>query len=63
VKSWETIADDLSKAGWSWRCLSTVDREGRTIWIVDAHRDDGQRFVVHADEKRTAFLELEAADW
>jgi hypothetical protein len=33
--------------------------EGRTIWIVDAHRDDRKRFVVHADEKLTAFLELE----
>jgi hypothetical protein len=29
------------------------------IWIADAHRDDGKRFVVHADEKLTAFLELE----
>jgi hypothetical protein len=28
---------------------------------VDAHRDDGQRFIVRADEKLTAFLELEAA--
>ena len=34
---------------------------GRTIWIADAHRDDGKRFVVHADEKLTAFLELESA--
>ena len=34
---------------------------GRTIWIADAHRDDGKRFVVHADEKLTAFLELVAA--
>jgi hypothetical protein len=38
-----------------------VDSEGRTLWIVDAHRGDGQRFVVHADEKLTAFLELELA--
>jgi hypothetical protein len=30
-----------------------------SIWIVDAHRDDGKRFVVRADEKLTAFLELE----
>ena len=30
-------------------------------WIIDAHRDDGKRFVVHADEKLTAFLELESA--
>jgi hypothetical protein len=25
------------------------------------HRDDGKRFVVHADEKLTAFMELESA--
>jgi hypothetical protein len=30
-----------------------------SIWIVDAHRDDGRRFIVHADEKLTAFVELE----
>jgi hypothetical protein len=35
--------------------------EARTIWIADAHRGDGKRFVVRADEKLTAFLELEAA--
>jgi hypothetical protein len=38
-----------------------VDFEGRTIWITDAHRDDGKRFIVRADEMLTAFLELEAA--
>jgi hypothetical protein len=27
---------------------------------ADAHRDDGKRFIVHADEKLTAFLELES---
>jgi hypothetical protein len=37
-----------------------VDREGRTIWIADAHRGDGKRYVVRADEKLTAFVELEA---
>jgi hypothetical protein len=30
------------------------------IWIADAHRGDGKRFVVHADEKLTAVVELEA---
>jgi hypothetical protein len=39
----------------------SVDSQGRTIWIVDAHRGDGKRFVVRADEKLTAFLELETA--
>jgi hypothetical protein len=61
VKNWEVIADNLSKAGWSWGCVSAVDSEWRTIWIVDAHRDDGRRFVVRADEELTAFLELESA--
>jgi len=37
-----------------------VDREGRTICIADAH-SDGKRFVVRADEKLTAFVELERA--
>ncbi|HEY3137712.1 MAG TPA: hypothetical protein VGL29_16915 [Blastocatellia bacterium] len=32
-----------------------------TIWIVDAHRNDGKRFVVRANEKLAAFLELESA--
>jgi hypothetical protein len=40
--------------------VSQVDSNGRTIWIADAHRDDGQRFVVRADEKLTAFTELES---
>jgi len=61
VKDWEIIADRLSAAGWSWGCVSALDREGRTIWIADAHRDDGRRFVVRADEKLTAFVELEKA--
>jgi hypothetical protein len=61
VKYWEIIADKLSKAGWSWGwgCVSAIDPNGRTIWIADAHRDNGKRFVVHAEEKLTAFLELE----
>ena len=59
MKYWETIADKLSKAGWSWGCISAVESNGQTIWIVDAHRDNGRRFVVRSDEKLAAFLELE----
>jgi hypothetical protein len=43
--------------------VSAVDFEGRTIWITDAHRGDGKRFIVRADEKLTAFVELESAIW
>jgi len=38
--------------------LPLAERE-RTIWIADAHRDDGRRFIVQADEKLSAFVELE----
>jgi hypothetical protein len=61
VKYWELVADKLSKAGCRWGCVSAVDSNGRTIFVVDAHCGDGERFVVHADEKLTAFLELESA--
>jgi hypothetical protein len=61
VKDWEIIADNLSKAGWSWGCVSAVDSNGRTIFVADAHRSDGKRFVVRTDEKLTTFLELESA--
>jgi hypothetical protein len=61
MKYWEIIAERLSKAGWSWGYVSAIESNGRTSWIVDAHPDDGKRFVVRADEKLTAFMELEAA--
>jgi len=58
---WEIIADNLKKAGWSLGYVSAIDSSGRTIWVADAHRGDGKRFVMHADEKLAAFLELESA--
>jgi len=51
MKDWEIIADNLHDAGWSLGWVSTVDLEGRTTWIVDAH----------GYGKLTAFLELERA--
>jgi hypothetical protein len=55
------ISAGQSKAGWSWGCLATVDCRGRTTFVADAYRDDGKRFVVRADEKLTAFVEMESA--
>jgi hypothetical protein len=60
VKYSEIIADRLSQVGWSLGWVSAVDCQGRTIWIADAHRDNGKRFVVRADEKLTAFVEEKA---
>ncbi len=44
------IADNLNKAGWSLGYVSAIDSHERTIWIADAHCDDGKRFVVRAEE-------------
>ena len=40
--------------------VSQVHSEGRPIYVAVAERD-GKRFVVRADEKLTAFMELESA--
>jgi predicted ArsR family transcriptional regulator len=45
MKYWEIITDNLSTAGWSWGCVAAIDSKGQTIWIVDAHRDNGKRLV------------------
>jgi hypothetical protein len=60
VKYWEIIADNLSKAGWSLGYVSAIDSLGRTIFVADGHRDS-QRFIVRADEKLTACVELKSA--
>jgi hypothetical protein len=60
VNYWEIIADNLKKAGWRCGCISSTDHKGRQFWIVAAERGDAGRFIVHADEMLTAFLELQA---
>jgi len=40
MKYWETIVDNLSKAGWSWGCVSAVDSRGRAIFVADAYRGE-----------------------
>jgi hypothetical protein len=42
MKYWEIIADNLSKAGWSWGYVSAIDSNGRTIWIADAHHGNSR---------------------
>jgi len=55
------MGDNLSKAGWNWGWVSSTDHEVRQFWVVAAERENAGRFIVHAAEKLTAFLELEAA--
>jgi len=37
MKYWEINADNVSQSRMELGCVSAVDLEGRTIWIVDAH--------------------------
>jgi hypothetical protein len=59
MKYWEIIVDNLSTSGWTWGCSSHTD-SGRALFTADAHRGNGERFIVSADQKLTAFLELES---
>jgi hypothetical protein len=40
---------------------TAIDADAGNLYIIDAHRDDGRRFVVRSDQLLTAFLELERA--
>jgi hypothetical protein len=52
----EIIARNIKRRGWSLGYVSAIDPTGERIWIADAHRDDGKRFVMRANEKLTEFL-------
>jgi hypothetical protein len=42
------VRGNLSKAGWSWGRVSTIDSNRRTIWIADAHRETA--FIADQDK-------------
>jgi hypothetical protein len=53
------IADRLSARVLWWVRSSQIDATARVLYTADAHGYDGKRFTVIADDKLTAFLELE----
>jgi hypothetical protein len=55
--------DNPSGTSGIWGCVPAVDSRRRTIFVADAHRGDGKRYLVRADEKLTAFMELESGIW
>lgn len=59
MKYWEIIADNLSKAGWSWGISSGFTCAGKPMFVVDARSVDDKRLIERADEILTAFLELD----
>jgi hypothetical protein len=59
-RHWEAVADKLTKAGSRCGCITSTNSEGRPIYVATAERN-GKRFIVHADKKLIAFVELESA--
>lgn len=42
-----------------YRITAGLNRDGRRVYVVDAHRDDGHRYVLSAETMLTAFAELQ----
>ena len=61
MRYWEIIADNLSKAGWNWGCVSAIDSNGRMLFTADAYSRNGRRFTVLSHDAINAFVELERA--
>ena len=62
-KYWEIIADNLSKAGWTWGCVSAIDSTGQTIWIADAHREQRKGFCCARGGKADCVSGTRICDW
>jgi len=58
---WEIILENHRNAGWNCGSMATTDGKGRSILGCGRRAQRPGRFIVHADEMRTAFLELQAA--
>jgi hypothetical protein len=61
VKDREIIADKSPQSRLALRLHLKYGSRRPTIWVAAAEREDEGRFIVRADEKLTAFLELESA--
>src|SRR5207249_5479734 len=57
----ETSGDVINEAStWSATVCRALILRARELFPADARRDNGRKFIVSADEKLTAFLELES---
>jgi hypothetical protein len=61
MEHWQRIANNLSEAGFSWGGSFESDSTSRVLFIADAYASIGRRFTVLADDRLTAFLELQTA--
>jgi hypothetical protein len=61
VNYWEIITDNLGKSSWSWGCISAGLATGERSGLLTRIPTTEKRFIVHADEKLTAFMEPKSA--
>ena len=50
------IADKIAAAGWTYGYCRAYDNGNRDVWIAEAHRDDGHKYVAKAETLLTAFI-------
>ena len=55
VKLWR--AKKFRGYSWNCGCISITDHEGRQFWVAAAEREGAGRFIVHAHDMPTPFLE------
>ena len=45
----ENIADKIAAAGWTYGCYRAYDSSTRKVWIAEAQKDDGHKYVAEAE--------------
>ena len=50
------IADKIAAAGCTYGYYRAYDNGNRDVWIAEAHRDDGHKYVAKAETLLTAFI-------
>jgi hypothetical protein len=54
---WETIAQNIHAAGWSYGEVMAIE-DGGPVWIVDAKKEHSPRLWAKSSDKLTAYREL-----
>ena len=54
----DIICRELAERGWSYGHTRSIDAEGRLLYVADARRRDGHRYVARAETLLTAYMEL-----
>ena len=53
------IADKIAAVGWTYGYYQAYETSTREVWIAEAHKDDGHKYIAKAETLLTAFIEPE----